>query len=288
MSIFYLDGDFVDSEKAVLSVNDMAVLRGYGIFDFMRTYNKRPFYLKEHIDRLVNSGQKVGLNLPCTKEALFDIVMETLERNDNEESNVRIVYTGGTSHDSVTPEGKGKLIVMVTPKHDLPSWWYTKGVKIITVDVERYIPEAKSTNYMNAVLTQQEAIKSNAVESVYVDRDGRVLEGTTTNIFLYIDNQWVTPAAGILPGITRSVIIELMNEQQAVELRDISREDIAKAKEIIITASNKEIVPVIQVDDIQIGDGQIGVHSAEIMKKFKDFTTRYGQEGHAERVKTAV
>jgi len=288
MSIFYMDGEFVDSEKAVLSVNDMAILRGYGIFDFMRTYNKRPFHLEDHIRRLVNSGSHVGLTLPCTEEELFDIVMETLERNDYPESNVRIVFTGGISPDSVTPQGNGKLVVMVTPKHDLPEWWYTEGAKIITVDVERYIPEAKSTNYMNAVLAQQEAKKKDAIESVYVDRDGRVLEGTTTNIFLYIDNQWVTPDKGILHGITRSVILDLMKDSSSVVLRDLSREDLARAEEIFITASNKEVVPVVQVDDLTIGSGKVGEKTREIMNLFRDFTTSYGRESSRTAEKAVV
>lgn len=276
MSIFYMDGEYLDSEKAVLSVSDMAVLRGYGIFDFMRTYNKKPFYLKEHISRLVNSGKHVGLNLPCSEETLFDIVMETLDRNNFKESNVRIVYTGGISPDSVTPQGNGKLIVMVTPKHELPSWWYKEGVKIVTADVERYIPEAKSTNYMNAVLTQQNAKESDAIESVYVDREGRVLEGTTTNIFLYLDQKWVTPAEGILPGITRSVILDLIDDAFDTELRDISRDDIARADEIFITASNKEVVPVIQVDNKIIGNGKVGEKTRKVMDLFRDYTKNYG------------
>jgi branched-chain amino acid aminotransferase len=276
MGIYYFDGQFVDEDRAVISVNDMAVLRGYGVFDFMRTYNKKPFYLKEHIDRFFNSASLVGLVLPCTKEELFSIVMETLNKNDYDESNVRIVFTGGISPDSVSPANLGKLMVMVTPKHELPAWWYEKGVKIITNNVERYIPEAKSTNYMNAVLTQQDAKKAGAVESVYVDRDGRVLEGTTTNIFLYIEGKWITPDRGILPGITRSVVLDLMNDKFEVELRDLSRGDISRAEEILITASNKEVVPVIQVEDRIIGSGKPGDKTKQVMKLFNEYTRNYG------------
>ncbi len=276
MSVFYIDGEFVDSKDAVLSVSDMAVLRGYGIFDFLRTYNGRPFYLKEHVQRFANSGAHVGLDLPCSQEEVCDIVMDTLSRNDFEESNIRFVYTGGISPDSVTPQGNGKLMVMVTEKMDLPDWWYKDGAKIITSDVERYMPEAKSTNYMNAVLTQQEAKKAGAIESVYVDRDGRVLEGTTTNIYLFIDGKWVTPDKGILHGITRSVVLDLMDGEFEVELRDLSRDDLLKASEVMISASNKEIVPVIQVDDQIIADGKPGQNTKRVMELFREFTTAYG------------
>ena len=279
MGIFYVDGQFVDEDKAVLSVNDMAVLRGYGIFDFMRTYNKKPFYLKAHIDRLYRSADHVGLQVSCTREKLFGIVMETLARNDYEESNVRIVFTGGISPDSVTPAHNGKLMVMVTPMHNFPDRWYERGVKIITSRVERYIPEAKSTNYMNAVLTLQDAKKAGAVESVYVDRQGRVLEGTTTNIFLLIEDRWVTSDRGILKGITRAVVIDLMNEE--IELRDLDQGDIDRSEEILITASNKEVVPVIQVDHRIIGTGKPGEKTRRIMELFKEYTAAYGLDTRA-------
>ena len=283
-----MDGEYIDSAQAVLSVNDMAVLRGYAIFDFLRTYNKRPFYLKEHISRFAHSGECVGLDLPLSEVEIHDIVMETLSRNNFDESNIRIMYTGGISPDSVVPQGNGKLIVMVTERMKLPAWWYTDGVKIITAEVERYIPEAKSTDYMNAVMTQQQARKADAVEAVYVDKKGRVLEGTTTNIFLHLDGRWITPDKGILPGITRSVMIELMEKEYGVELGEVSLEDLARADEIFISATNKEIIPVIQVNDITVGNGKAGDQTKKIMTLFRDYTTAYGLQLNTEGKKTSA
>lgn len=277
MSIYYMDGEFVESDQAVLSVNDMAVLRGYAIFDFLRTYNGRPFYLKEHLQRFTHSGECVGLKLPHTEDELHEIVMETLSRNNFDESNIRIMYTGGISPDSVIPRNNGKLIVMVTERMKLPPEWYSQGVKIITAEVERYIPEAKSTDYMNAVMTQQQAREAGAIEAVYVDKKGSVLEGTTTNIFLHLNGRWVTPDKGILPGITRSVMIELMEKEYGVELGEVSREDLIRADEIFISATNKEIIPVIQVDDHSIGRGKPGVQTIKVMNLFREYTTAYGR-----------
>jgi branched-chain amino acid aminotransferase len=278
MSIYYMDGEYIDSQQAVLSVNDMAVLRGYAIFDFLRTYNKRPFYLKEHISRFAHSGQCVGLDLPLNEDEICDIVVETLSRNDFDEANIRIMYTGGVSPDSLIPQGNGKFIVMVTERMKLPAWWYADGVKIITAEVERSIPEAKSTDYMNAIMTQKQARKAEAIEAVYVNKKGRVLEGTTTNIFLHLDGKWITPDKGILPGITRSVMIDLMEKKYGVELGEVSREDIARADEIFISATNKEIIPVIQVDDLKIADGKPGDQTKKMMQIFREYTTAYGQQ----------
>ncbi|MFC1877369.1 aminotransferase class IV, partial [Thermodesulfobacteriota bacterium] len=201
MDIYYIDGQYVEDDKCVLSVKDIIVLRGFGVFDFLVTYNKRPFHLKEHVQRLVNSARKIGLKLKHSKDEICGIVEETIRRNTHhDESNIRIVYTGGISSDGVTPEGNGYLIVMVTPKLQLPDWWYSDGAKLVTVEIERFMPGAKSTNYLTAVWALERAHAMDAIESIYVDRNNRLLEGTTTNFFCFKENKLITPKLDILPG----------------------------------------------------------------------------------------
>lgn len=277
MDIYYIDGEFVGEDKAVISARDLIVLRGFGVFDFLITYNKRSFHLKEHVQRLENSAEKIGLKLNHTNEAICDIVEETVRRNTHhDESNIRIVYTGGVSSDGVTPEGNGKLMVMVTPKMDLPDGWYTDGAKIITLDIERFIPGAKSTNYLTAVWALQQAHHQEAIEAIYVDRNHRMLEGTTTNLYYFENNKLVTTQSDILPGITRSVVLELVKDHFDVELRDIDKNEIGSMEEVFISASNKEIVPIIQINETVIGDGKPGDNTRKMMQLFKNYTTAYG------------
>lgn len=277
MDIYYIDGEFVPEDRAIISAKDLAVLRGFGVFDFLITYNKRPFHLKAHVQRLENSAEKIGLTLNHTNDAICDIVEETVRRNiHHDESNIRIVYTGGVSSDGVTPEGNGKLMVMVTPKLELPGWWYSDGAKIITLDIERFIPGAKSTNYLTAVWALQQAHHQDAIESIYVDRNNRMLEGTTTNFYFFENNKLVTTQKDILPGITRSVLLELVKGHFEVELRDIDKGEISFMQDVFISASNKEIVPIIQINDTVIGDGKLGANTRKVMKLFRDYTTAYG------------
>lgn len=278
MDTYYIDGEFIQEDDARLSVKDITVLRGYGVFDFLITYNRRPFYLKEHVARLEKSASEIGLELQHSNAQMCEIVEETIKRNDHHtESNIRIVYTGGISPDGVTPQGNGILMVMVTPKLELPDWWYTDGAAVATVDMERFIPTSKSTNYLNAVFAQQQAKKKGGIEAIYVDRKNRVLEGTTTNIFGVKGSTLVTPPDGILPGITRSVVLELAKGRHDVELRHIDREELKEFNEIFISASNKEIVPVIKVDDMVVADGKPGMQTRKIMSLFREYTEAYGQ-----------
>ncbi len=278
MDTYYIDGKFVQEDQASLSVKDITVLRGYGVFDFLVTYNKRPFYLKEHVARLENSAREIGLTLQHSNSQICDIVEETIKKNPHHnESNVRIVYTGGISPDGVTPQGNGILMVMITPKYELPDGWYQDGAGIITVDMERFIPTSKSTNYLNAVFAQLLAKKKDAIEAVYVDRENRVLEGTTTNLFGFKDNLLITPPDGILPGITRSVVLDLVKDKFQVKFRHIDFDEIKDMDEFFLSASNKEIVPIIKVNDTVISSGKPGERTLEVMELFREYTTAYGQ-----------
>ncbi|WP_320042409.1 aminotransferase class IV [uncultured Desulfobacter sp.] len=277
MDTYYIDGKFVSEDEATLSVKDITVLRGFGVFDFLITYNKRPFRLEKHVERLENSARHIGLELNHSNKEICDIVMETIKKNPHHnEENIRIVYTGGISSDGVTPQGNGILMVMATPKHELPDWWYTQGTKIITVDMERFIPEAKSSNYLSAVFAQQKARSQGAVEAIYKNKENRLLEGTTTNLFAFKGTTLITPPVDILPGVTRDAVMELLKKRYAIVLDFIPQADIADMDEVFITASNKEIVPVIQVDDTIIADGKPGEKTRALMADWNAYTTAYG------------
>lgn len=168
-------------------------------------------------------------------------------------------------------------MVMVTPKVEPPGRWYTDGAAVVTVDMERFMPISKSTNYLSAVFAQRVAKKQGAIEAIYVDRKNRVLEGTTTNIFGLKGNTLVTPPDGILAGITRSVVLKLAAGKHEVQLRHIDKDELEAFDEIFLCASNKEIVPVIKIDDSAVGDGRPGRQTVAIMNLFREYTDAYGR-----------
>jgi branched-chain amino acid aminotransferase len=266
METYYVDGQFVPASEALIPVDDLAIMRGYGVFDLLRTLNGKPLFLKEHIKRLQASARRIGLKLPWTPQKLMGIVMQTLQRNSFEESNIRIVVTGGSSPDFITPQGKPRLIVLITRAPELPQWWYTDGVKIITFFSERSIPGAKSIDYVTATIALKQARDQNAVEAVYVDRSGHVREGTTSNLFAFYAGILVTPGKGILSGITRQAVLDLAAKTVRVDLRDLHLDDLLSADEVFITGTNKMIVPVVQVDDTTIGTGLPGKHTQILMQ----------------------
>ena len=276
MGVYYLDGDYVEAGAAALPVSDLALLRGYGIFDFLRTYGGVPFQLGAHLRRLARSAQLLEMALPWDIEELGEIVMETLHRNDYAEANIRIVVSGGDSQNDFLPCGNPRLLVMVTPWRQMDPGWYERGAAVATVEMARDLPEAKSTHYIPGIRAQKQALRRvpAAIEAIY--RFGqRVIEGTRSNTFMYKDGAWATPDRDLLPGITRAEVIKLMRARGALQLRDITLEEYYDADEIILTSSSKEIVPIVRVDDRTIGAGRPGDNTRRLMRSWRMMTERY-------------
>jgi branched-chain amino acid aminotransferase len=242
------------------------------VFDFLRTYNGTPFKLREHLLRLERSANAIWLDLSHTLDEIETIIHDTFQRNNLPEANIRIVVTGGVSTDGITPVDKSGLIVLVTPTRTYPVEYYEQGVKVITVEIERYIPGAKTINYIPAIMALEQARTAGAVEALYVDRHQYILEGTMTNFFIFQGNQLITPKDNILPGITRAVVLELAQGRFEIVKRPLTFDDLLRADEAFISASNKEIMPVDHVNNGQIGNGLPGPNTRRLMKDFHEYT----------------
>ena len=276
MKIYYVDGKFVPSDQAMIPVDDLAVLRGYGVCDIMRTYKGKPYFLNEHIQRLENSAKKIGLSLPWQTQDIINIVLETIKKNQPiDEINIRTIITGGSSPDFFYPQGRPRLIILITNINKLPDSWYEKGVKVITQKIERTLPDAKVISYIPAAMALKEAIKNNGIEAIYINRNMEALEGTTSNLFAFFDNTLVTPRDGVLKGITRQAILSLAKKIYNTEEKPIRLEHLLKADEIFITGTNKCVVPVIQIDNSKIGNGKPGLNTRRIISELENHTFEF-------------
>ena len=278
-NVYYVDGKFVPDSEAVFPINDLGLLRGYGCFDFMRTYNGRVIFIRDHVQRLLRSAAQVAIALPLSENELIQLVNETLKRNPPVESSIRILVTGGSSPDFITPQGRPRVAIMVAPLHAYPKEWYMEGAKVVTTAYTRTIPGAKSIDYIRAIMVLAEAREKGAIEAVYVDSGGQVREGTTSNVFAFFGDRLTTPGSGILNGITRQKVLGLAEEKFSVDIRDINRDEFVRADEVFITSSNRLIVPIVRVDEDIIGSAQPGRRTRAIMQAFADFTDRLSKSG---------
>ncbi len=270
MKIYYVDGQFVSSDQAMIPVDDLAILRGYGVCDIIRTYSGKPYFLNDHIRRLENSAAEIGLSLPWPTSEIKDIVIETLNRNQiTDEANIRIVITGGSSPDFFYPQGTPRMIVLVTDLKKLPDDWYEKGVKVITYPLERALPDAKVISYIPAALALKKAKEQDAVEAIYINRNMEAMEGTTSNLFAFFDQTLVTPRDGVLKGITRQAILSIAKKIYATEEKPLPLDRLLTANEVFISGTNKCIVPVIQIDGTKIGSKKPGPHTQRLIAELE-------------------
>ena len=277
--IYFINNKFFPASKAYLPISDLSIMRGYGVFEFLITYNHQPFLLKEHLDRLSASAQTIDLELPKSLSEIERLVLKTLKKNlSKKEKAIRIIVTGGQSLPPAFTQAKGKstLIITVDPKHQYPSACYKHGVKVITYEHTRQIPEAKTLNYLAAIKAQKQARRQGAIEAIYVFK-GKITESTTSNFFVVINNRIITPKSNILLGVTRQKVLELAKPIAPIKERSINIKEISAFQEAFITSSSKEIMPIVQIDNQRIGRGKIvtpGPITQKLIAKFSAFINK--------------
>lgn len=273
-ALWYVNGRWVHPDEASISINDVGLLRAYSVFESLRTYDRRPFHLEEHLNRLDHSAELIELDIPWPRGQIADVVREVIGRNPYLHAAIRILVTGGVSEDGILPSGAQTLAVLITPLPERDMERFARGYKLITTRLQRVAPEAKTTSYVAAVRALKEAARQGAEDALFVNEQGQVLESTRSNFFIFEGDTLVTPREEVLIGITRNVVLELARGRFQVEERPILLAELAEADEAFVTASSKEIVPVVQIDDLVIGNGKPGPRTTELEQRFIDMVNR--------------
>lgn len=253
MEYCYLNGAILPFDKAGIRLNDLGVLRGYGIFDFLKTHNGKLFLLKEHLIRFRNSAKLLDLELSVPQKQLEIIVNTLIAKNKFKETEVRLVLTGGPTPDGMSYK-KPTLFILVQKEQKIPDSAYKKGIKLVTYKHQRDFFRIKTLNYITAVKYQKKKDKQNAFEILYVSNN-RVFECTTSNIFIFKKDTLITPKDNILLGTTRNFVIKLAKKEFKIQEREIKFKEFNSASESFIIAANKDIVPVVKVNNTKIGNG---------------------------------
>jgi len=282
----YIDGKFYSEADAKISVFDHGLLYGDGIFEGIRFYNGRVFRLGEHLDRLWDSARSICLEVPMTKQAMTEALLEAIRKNNLRDGYVRLIVTRGIGNLGLNPtQCKWPSVIIIvaaiTLYHDN---LYRKGLTIVTCATRRCSPGAlnpavKSLNYLNNVMARLEANLADADEALMLNDQGYVAECTADNIFVIKRGQIVTPpvTAGALRGITRSVAFEIAEELGFKTLKaDITRHEIYAADECFLTGTAAEIIPVVKADGRMIGNGKPGPITTRIIARFRQMTRDTG------------
>ncbi len=261
----YLNEEFLPLESTYLHVSDLAIQRGYGIFDFFKTQNGHPLFLDDYLDRFFNSAQLMNLEVPLSAGDLKAAITRLIQMNGLGDSGVKMILTGGYSENGYNP-GPPNLIMIEQPL-TLPSEaQQAAGIKIITHEYVRELAEAKTINYTMGIRLIQK-VKAQGADDVLYHQNGVVSEFPRSNFFIVrADNTLVTPTKEILKGITRKNVLELATRKYKVEEGTVTLEDIAQAKEAFMTSTTKRILPIVAVDGKPVGDRKPGEMSLKLLR----------------------
>jgi branched-subunit amino acid aminotransferase/4-amino-4-deoxychorismate lyase len=265
----YLNGDILPADEAVISPFDIGLLRGYAVFDLLRTVHGKPFLLVEHLERFRHSAAQLGLNVPASDEEIARAIDELLSRNDHEEATVRMVLTGGVSSDGMGFDPETPTFFILT--HDLhePSGaLYESGGKLVTHEHRREFPGAKTTNYLTMVRHRPQAIEDDALDLLYHE-DGRITEAATASFYLVKDGAVVAPREGVLPGTIGALVLEAAQERYPIVFREMTLDDVREADEAFLTSTTRGVMPIVQLDDERIGDGTVGPVTRTLMASYR-------------------
>ncbi|MDX2301203.1 MAG: aminotransferase class IV [Microscillaceae bacterium] len=253
--------------EASLPLTDLGVLRGLGVFDFLRTYHGLPFALEAHWRRLENSAQALGLALPHTLEEVQEIIDELLflKEDKNQEIGFRMVLTGGEAAFGTFYQGQPNFFILseaIRPHNELE---YEKGIKVITQNYQRNFPEIKSTDYLATFAFQKKIEEAQANDVLYCFQN-KVTECSRSNFFMVKGDTLISPKEHILLGITRQLVLEIAAGQMKVEERNIELQEVLEADEAFLTGTRAEVKPVIQIDNQLIGKARVGKYSKRLRK----------------------
>lgn len=273
--LYFLDGRVVPASAARVPVLDLGMMRGFALFESLRTYGGRPFLLDRHLDRLLREARRVGLECPYSRLAIHRVVARLLRRNRFPEALVRVLLTGGPSA-KLVPTGRPTFAVLVDPLHAFPDWQYAKGIALMSIPFERAFPEMKTTNYFAAVWGTLRALRRGFHEIVYARENGEFLEGSTFNLFAVLPGpRLVTPREDVLAGVTAGCVLEIARKLRIpVERRPIRPADLRRAREAFITSSNREVLPVRRIDRREIGGGRPGPVTRRLHEAYRAFAQR--------------
>ncbi|MFP6664100.1 MAG: aminotransferase class IV [Deltaproteobacteria bacterium] len=260
----WLNGRILPEARAQISILDRGFLYGDAIFETVRIYSGRPFLWRRHYQRMTRSMDLLGMRQP--KADLAKALLELTSACRFEDGAIRITITRGVAEGLVPPDELEPTVLLMS--RSIPPGleeWRNAGVGVIRLPFghggKTIVTGHKTTEYATAVQGRILARRAEAFEAIYVEADGKISEATTANVFAVFGKTLQTPplSAGCLPGITRQLVLEIA-ERAGYQVREtpLAATRLDRAREIFLTGTVSEVLPVVTLDGAPVGDGLPG------------------------------
>lgn len=266
----FLNGEFVTESNLLISPRDLGFTRGYAVFDFLRTYNQIPFHLTRHISRLFRSARAIDLDIPWSEEEIATWVKKTIQINTHVgDIALRVIISGGIPVRGIQAQNP-TILIIVDEAITFPEEMYARGISVILREYRKFLPEAKTTHYIQSIIDLKEHDQKQYDEVLYYS-DNSLREGAFSNVFIVSNQTIATPEANILPGVTRSVVLEELTFGKRIEKREVSLDELTNADEVFLTVSGKGVVPVTHINGNSVGSGSVGTVTKALRNEYLQY-----------------
>ena len=281
--LVWLNGEVTPLEDAKTSVADHSFLYGDGLFEGIRIYHHKVFKLDEHLDRLYHGIKYLNYKMTITQPELRQIILDTCKKSDMDAGYIRLNVTRGTGLglDPKNIDQQPNVMVMINSLALYPESAYETGLDVVTtsfktIPADALDPRLKCIGkYASNILAKQEANTRGAGEGLMLNHQGELAECTGDNIFLIQNGVIRTPdpASGILKGVTRDTVIDLARGIGIkVEECKLTPFDLYSADEAFLTGTAAEVIPMVTIDGRNIGDGQPGHITKQLIELYRKET----------------
>ncbi len=285
--MLYLNGEFLPASEAKVSALDRGCLFGDGVYEVVPVYSRHPFRLEEHLARLESSLATIELPNPYPRAEWARLIHQLIVMQDFDDQSVYFHVTRGSAYERDFPfPANVAPTVLINPTPLITPSAQTKasGVRAIShVDFRWLRCDIKSLNLLPAVLMREAARRVGCAETVLF-RDGFLSEGAASNIFVVKDGVVITPPKShlILPGITYDVVIELcQNNGVPLEIRAVAEAEVRAADELWMTSSTKEVLALVELDGLPVGNGTVGPLAQRLDALYQNFKNQVMRSGLA-------
>ncbi len=266
---FSQNGKILPIEQAVVPYSNIEYEYGFGVYETIRISNGLIFFLKDHIERLIESAKIIGLSHQFEISFIENSIFDLVKHNESDTYNLKILLIGASKKE------KASLNILCLSPLFLDKKLYRDGAEMITYNFERAFPHAKTLNMLQSYIAYKKAKESGAYDALLIDKNGFVTEGTRTNFFCIKDKIIYTPfEKDILLGVMRKVTLKvaLKNNYQIVE-KNISLGEIKSYDGAFVTSTSSKIIPIKSINGVILNFPE---PLKELMKLLNEFLANCG------------
>ncbi|NNL59356.1 MAG: hypothetical protein HKP31_07860 [Nitrosopumilus sp.] len=267
--IAYHQDSWVQSDKLYVHISDLSIHRAYAVFDYMKEKKGKVPWIDAYLDRFFRSLNLAGIGITQTKQEVHDLIHDMIRQNGFGISGIKLLATGGYSPNGFTVPDQSNFFILNYKGKQIDPVIYQNGIVLIHDDFQRPNPEIKTTQYFNTAQLYQKMLKHKADDVLY-HHHGIITETSRANFYVIKNGGIRTSGGHILSGITRKNFLKTFKDKYPIDLGDLYFSDLKNIDEAFITSTTRGVVPVVKIEDLLIGNGEVGSITKKLMAQFND------------------